>query len=240
MSSYALLPNSRSDPDNIYYTANIVNNRTSTFLGINNDPPALFNENRDTPIVRDANDYNVSVMKVTINGSGKTLPIFVPQIKPGNADPIYGINAATSSGTAIGSTLTYTVGSTYGLYVGDRITIYGVTGDAEQLKFNQVGLFITELTPTVITALSASTSPTAETEITRTEGITGVILPGAAIPITGINSATCTTAGGGAGATLIYGVDDASQYSFGDVITVSGLTGSTNQLKFNQQSMFVT
>ena len=81
MSRVALLPNSRSDPDNIYYTATIINNNTST-NGQGEDPIARFVETRDVPIIRDANDYEVNIIKVQLNGAGKTLPILIPQIQP--------------------------------------------------------------------------------------------------------------------------------------------------------------
>jgi hypothetical protein len=81
MSRAALLPNSKSDADNIYYTASIINNNTST-AGVDQDPIARFIETRDTPILKDANDFEVNVLKVVINGGGKTLPIMIPQIQP--------------------------------------------------------------------------------------------------------------------------------------------------------------
>ena len=86
MSSYRLLPNSKGDADNIYYTASIINNNTST-LGFNPDPNAAYSETRSTPILKDANDYEVSVLKVSINGAGKSLPILIPQIQRDAALP---------------------------------------------------------------------------------------------------------------------------------------------------------
>ena len=91
MSRVALLPNSRSDPDNIYYTASIINNNTNTG-GTNEDPIARFFETRDVPILKDANDYECCVLKVSINGGGKTLPIFIPQIEPATPTGDYDIN----------------------------------------------------------------------------------------------------------------------------------------------------
>lgn len=161
MSSYALLPNSRSDPDNIYYTANIINNNTTTG-GTQNDPSAVFNETRDVPILRDANDYTVTILKVSINGAGKDLPILIPQIRPGPTDPILGglLSASCATGgQVVGSVLTYTVVNTYGLLLGDKVTVSGVTGNAGQQKFNQVNMIITGLTQTTFTALSTSAGP---------------------------------------------------------------------------------
>ena len=84
MSSYALLPNSRGDADTIYYTANIINNNIST-AGLGPDPIATYVDTRDTPILKDANDYECCVMKCKINGGGKTLPVLIPQIQVGSA-----------------------------------------------------------------------------------------------------------------------------------------------------------
>lgn len=177
MSSYALLPNSRSDPDNVYYTANIINNSTSTG-GTQDDPEAMFNETRDVPIIRDANDFNVSVLKVSINGAGKDLPLLIPQIKPGPAEALVGITAGTSAGATVGLPLTYTVPSTWGLLVGDRVTVSGVTGDAQQILFNQTGMLVISLiSNTSFVAISTSTGPTAITTITGTEGATALVIP---------------------------------------------------------------
>lgn len=93
MSSYSLLPNSVNDPDTIYYNANIVNNSINT-QGQGQDPRARFTETRDVPILKDAADYEVCVLKCKINGGGKTLPLLIPQIQIQN-DPnltIYSVN----------------------------------------------------------------------------------------------------------------------------------------------------
>jgi hypothetical protein len=100
MSRVALVPNSRSDPDHIYYTASIINNNTST-AGVGPDPIAKFVETRDTPILRDANDYDVSVLKVSINGGGKTLPILIPQIQPTMTYPTW--TTSTTTPIAVGA-----------------------------------------------------------------------------------------------------------------------------------------
>ena len=84
MSSYALLPNSRGDADTIYYTANIINNNVST-AGSGPDPIATYTDTRDTPILKDANDYECCVLKCKIQGGGKTLPVLIPQIQQGSA-----------------------------------------------------------------------------------------------------------------------------------------------------------
>lgn len=109
MSRVALLPNSRADPDHIYYTASIINNNTST-AGTGADPIARFVETRDVPILRDANDYDVSVLKVSINGGGKTLPILIPQIQPTITYPFYtnATNASVVAGALAGTAPNWT------------------------------------------------------------------------------------------------------------------------------------
>ena len=82
MSSYAILPNSRSDPDQIVYNASVINNNTDT-TGAGPDPNAKFTETRNTPLLRDVNDYELCVLKCTIDGGGKSLPILIPQIALG-------------------------------------------------------------------------------------------------------------------------------------------------------------
>jgi hypothetical protein len=109
MSRVALLPNSRSDPDHIFYTASIINNNTST-AGTGQDPIARFVETRDVPILRDANEYDVTVLKVSVNGGGKTLPILIPQIQPTMTYPTYtgGTNTSIVAGPLVGTAPNWT------------------------------------------------------------------------------------------------------------------------------------
>jgi hypothetical protein len=70
------------DPDYVYYNATIINNRT----GLNNysrsaDPEIRFQETRDTPIINDASKYNFSIIRFTMNGPNKDLPLFIPIIR---------------------------------------------------------------------------------------------------------------------------------------------------------------
>lgn len=68
-------------PDIIYLNADIINNNTGVYnysqLG---DPQIRFNENRDTPILKDSSLYNFSIVRFTMNGAGKDLPLFIPTI----------------------------------------------------------------------------------------------------------------------------------------------------------------
>ena len=108
MSSYALLPNSRGDADTIYYTANIINNNIST-AGVGPDPIATYTDTRDTPILRDANDYECCVMKCKIQGGGKTLPVLIPQIQQGSAinNTAYSVTLSAVVWDATASAVTY-------------------------------------------------------------------------------------------------------------------------------------
>ena len=108
MSSYAILPNSRGDPDQIVYTATVINNNTST-AGVGPDPNAKFTETRDTPILRDVNDYELCVLKCSIDGGGKSLPILIPQIVTGTniAKTIYTITLSVAFWNSTTSAVSY-------------------------------------------------------------------------------------------------------------------------------------
>ena len=69
----------------IYYNIDIVNGRT-TSTGNQNDPIASFSETRDVPIVSDASQYKMSIIRFTMNGI-KDLPLFIPTIEEGQPNP---------------------------------------------------------------------------------------------------------------------------------------------------------
>jgi hypothetical protein len=73
--------------DHIYYSATIINNRTSINAVQTNDPQVRFQETRDTPLVTDASKYNFSIIRFTLNGPNKDLPLFIPVIRTGAANP---------------------------------------------------------------------------------------------------------------------------------------------------------
>lgn len=108
MSSYALLPNSRGDADTVFYTANIVNNNTSTG-GTGPDPIAVYTDTRDVPILKDANDYECCVLKCKINGGGKTLPVLIPQIQQGSSvnNTVYSVTLSAAVWDATSSTVKF-------------------------------------------------------------------------------------------------------------------------------------
>jgi hypothetical protein len=77
--AYQLALEDEQAPDIIYYNGNIVNNGTDTPAGQN--PPIRFSETRDVPILSDASLYTFSIVRFTMNGNGKALPMFIPQIE---------------------------------------------------------------------------------------------------------------------------------------------------------------
>ncbi len=72
-------------PDYVYYNADIINNTTAnTFGGVSvADPQIRFNETRDAPIIRNAEDYYFSIIRFTMNGANRDLPLFIPVIAGG-------------------------------------------------------------------------------------------------------------------------------------------------------------
>jgi hypothetical protein len=68
--------------DLVYYTADIINSNPSN-VSANNDPPVSFQETRATPIIRNTREYEFSIIRFQVNGCGKNLPIFIPNIAIG-------------------------------------------------------------------------------------------------------------------------------------------------------------
>jgi hypothetical protein len=74
-----------NDPDYLYYNAQIINNSTAT-TAKTNDPDLRYQDTRAVAILQDKSNYAVSVENFTINGAGKNLPVFIPQIREFNSD----------------------------------------------------------------------------------------------------------------------------------------------------------
>lgn len=72
-------------PDYVYYNADIINNTTANkFFGVAvQDPPIRFNETRDKAIIKNASDYYFSIIRFTMDGANKDLPLFIPNIQTG-------------------------------------------------------------------------------------------------------------------------------------------------------------
>jgi len=92
----------QADPDNVYYNATIINNTVQTNQQTN-DPQVFFQDTRQTPLVRDSALYEVSVENFTLNGSTKTLPIYVPQINPTSASDVTTTSLTITFGLRTGS-----------------------------------------------------------------------------------------------------------------------------------------
>ena len=72
-------------PDYVYYNADIINNTTSNLFGgvAVVDPQIRFNETRDSAIIKNAADYYFSIIRFTMNGANRDLPLFIPVIAGG-------------------------------------------------------------------------------------------------------------------------------------------------------------
>lgn len=84
-SSIQTMGDNADAPDYVYYNADIVNNTTqNTFGGTAvKDPQIRFNETRDTALIRNAADYYFSIIRFTMDGANKDLPLFIPSIQEG-------------------------------------------------------------------------------------------------------------------------------------------------------------
>ena len=71
--------------DIVYYNADIINNNTEDTANGTAivDPPIRFNETRDTALISDISKYYFSIIRFTMNGPNKTLPLFIPMIQDG-------------------------------------------------------------------------------------------------------------------------------------------------------------
>jgi hypothetical protein len=98
------------DPDYVYYNATIINN-TADIPTDRADPQIRFQETRDTPIVRDASKYNFSIIRFTMNGANKDLPLFIPVVRTGADNPTNNVNLTIYS-VSMTMTFAYTVGGT--------------------------------------------------------------------------------------------------------------------------------
>ena len=61
----------------IYYNLDVINS-SQVDTGTGSDPIVKFEETRSTPILTDASKYNFSIVRFTINGANKDLPLFIP------------------------------------------------------------------------------------------------------------------------------------------------------------------
>jgi len=85
-----------SEPDIVYYNADIVADAYNIAqLGLNKDPAIRFQETRSTPLIADISKYMFSIIRFTMDGAGKDLPMFIPNINDSQSD----VNLTTYSVT---------------------------------------------------------------------------------------------------------------------------------------------
>ena len=76
-------------PNYVYYNCDIINNKTDDLNALNitePDPQIRFNETRDTALIRDASQYEFSIIRFTMNGANRDLPLFIPNIAVGQSN----------------------------------------------------------------------------------------------------------------------------------------------------------
>lgn len=72
---------SNGDPDLLYYNAQIISTKSNNSLNFNDDPPAVFSDIRSKPLINNVSNFDFSIMRFDMNGSGKKLPLFIPEIE---------------------------------------------------------------------------------------------------------------------------------------------------------------
>jgi len=103
---------SNGDPDLLYYNAQIINNKSNTPATYNDDPPAIFSDIRSKPLINNVSNFDFSIMRFDMNGSGKKLPLFIPEIETQQSlNPLFNINQTV-----------YTVGATVNFNYNDKTT----------------------------------------------------------------------------------------------------------------------
>lgn len=89
-----------TDPDIVYYNFGMVNSSS-------NYVQATFKEIRDSPLISNVNKYYFSIVRFTMDGPNKTLPIFIPLIQTGQNDVNLTVYSITLRATVI-----YDIGGT--------------------------------------------------------------------------------------------------------------------------------
>jgi hypothetical protein len=73
-----------NDPATLYYNCTIVN--TASAEDPVSYPLVRFQENRTTPYISNVEDYEFSIVRFTMDGPGKLLPMFIPSVVIGQND----------------------------------------------------------------------------------------------------------------------------------------------------------
>ena len=128
----------RAAPDRIYYNGTVVNNSTNT-VQTRADPNVVFQDQRQTPLVPDSSGYVVSVQNFSLNGVGKSLPLFIPQIAP----PVVKATISEIIVGPIGGTqqiLNYTTTVIPNIQDGNQIQSFSSTVPQDLLTYPFLGL----------------------------------------------------------------------------------------------------
>jgi hypothetical protein len=86
------------NPSLVYYNFDIINSKTVD-EGLLRDPNTVFNETRDQPIISDCSKYYFSIVRFTMNGTGRDIPLFIPRVQIGQANPnltVYSVGLSLS------------------------------------------------------------------------------------------------------------------------------------------------
>ena len=78
-----------NEPDIVYYNADIIADAydvKDVLNGVDKDPPIRFQETRSVPLISDISKYMFSIIRFTMDGAGKDLPIFIPNINDTQPD----------------------------------------------------------------------------------------------------------------------------------------------------------
>jgi hypothetical protein len=118
-----------ADPYNLYYDINVVSDYNPTLTGTT-APPLTFNEIRQNPIIKYPEDYLLSVVRFSIETP--TLPIFIPQVLLGQANPnklIYAWGmSVTDYAVPAAPVTTYLANQQNWIYIPDDLTAPAPSG----------------------------------------------------------------------------------------------------------------
>ena len=70
-----------NDPDVLYFNATINNNNTEDPRAGTQDPQVSASYQRTYPLIQDASDFMISVVRMASNGATRNLPLLIPQIQ---------------------------------------------------------------------------------------------------------------------------------------------------------------
>jgi len=91
-----------TQPYHIYYTLDLINNDTTGTRAL---PILKFNEIRNSPFLPSPENYFMSVVRFSVQTP--TLPVFIPQVNLGQADPNKLNYSFTMSYVVAGNTIEY-------------------------------------------------------------------------------------------------------------------------------------